>query len=217
MAALNKDRVQRVYIYDKHDEFIAVSKIISYPKELFKAAGKVAVNIKSNDFSEVSKGDTVKVVFEYTGGSRHQAIVRVDTAKHNSIDIHVSDLTELEERRRSFKITTNEPVTIYKTKGENAEEYDAVIVNINIGGVLLKTDVMFAPGDFYYLNMLEGELELYTKVLRKQIDNNGRFMGYGCQFVDLTDREEEMVTKFIYDCQIAERERRRKLDDEYGD
>lgn len=42
---------------------------------------------------------------------------------------------------------------------------------------------------------------------------NGSFVGYGCQFVDISEAEEEIVAKYILECQVAERERRKTLEE----
>ncbi|MBQ7783167.1 MAG: PilZ domain-containing protein [Oscillospiraceae bacterium] len=214
MAALVKEKVTKIAVYDSKDRYIATTKVFSFPKELFKAGGKTAVSIKGQSLNIISKGDFISLIFEYAGGTRHKAMTRVDASARCQIDVHVGDVEELEERRSSFKINTREKVIIYRSKDADAEGYSAMILNINIGGVLLKSDISFSPSDIFYLSMLDGELEIRTCILRKQLDLNGTLIGYGCQFQDVTDQQEEAITKFIFDCQIAERERRKRLEEE---
>lgn len=214
MAMLVKEKVVSVAVYDSKDRYIATTKVFSFPKELIKAKGKTAVSIKGQSFNLISKGEYISLVFEYIGGTRFKAMARAEASARCQIDVHVGEVEELEERRSSFKVNTREKVIVYRSDDSDAEGYSAMILNINIGGVLLKSDISFLPGDIFYLSMLDGKLELRTLVLRKQTDINGALVGYGCQFQNVSEQQEADITKFIFDCQIAERERRKQLEEE---
>lgn len=216
-AAFNKEKVIRIEIYDANDRYIAVTKVFSFPKELFKGGGRTAVSIKCSSLPLMRKGDSVKLIFEYMNGTRYRTETRIDAAVRSQIDVHVSELTELEERRRFFKVNTREKATVYRSKAENAEGCDATILNINLGGVLLKCGASLNIGDEIYLNTLDGTIELKTKILRKQTDAHGVFIGYGCQFVEPNEQEEEILSKYILECQVLERERRKRLEEDMGE
>lgn len=82
-------------------------------------------------------------------------------------------------------------------------------VNLNLGGVFFTSDSEFTPGDQVMLNFLDGEMRLLAEVLRAQRDKNGKLEGYGCKFVNINSAQEEKLAKFIFDCQVLERERRK--------
>lgn len=209
---LDKEKVLKIEIYDSKEKFLTTTKVFSFPKELFKAKGTVALSFKSTALAKLKKNDSVTLIFEYTNGTRHRCTARIKKAEKSQYDVRVGELTELKERRASFKVSTNSPVTVYKSKSGKEEGMKGRILNINLGGVLLKCDDGLVPGQEIYLNMLDGELELRTKILRRQLDANGKFVGYGCQFQDVEPHEEEIIAKFIFQCQVEERKRRAELE-----
>lgn len=202
----------KIEIYDSKERHIGSTRVFSFPKTLFKSS-TVPITIKCNKLPTLKKGESIMLVFEYINGSRHRGMARVDSASKTEIETKVGEVTEIEERRRSFKVNTKEKAIVYKSKKSDAREIGATILNINLGGVLLKCEEALIPGEQIYLNTLNGELEVYTKVLRKQHDINGTLVGYGCQFLEVTEQQEAIIAKYIMDCQVAERERRKTLDD----
>ncbi|MBQ8787807.1 MAG: PilZ domain-containing protein [Oscillospiraceae bacterium] len=209
---LNKEKILKIEIYDAKEKHLGTTRIYSFAKSLFKSS-TVGITIKCNNLPNLKKGDTVIIVFEYVNSQRYRAMTKIDAAAKGQIEVKVGEVTEIEERRRSFKIATKEKATVYKTKSEKEEGIEGMILNINLGGVLLKCDEYFNVGTIIYLNTFSGELEVPAKILRRQNDNNGNFVGYGCQFVDITEAEEEIVAKYILECQVAERERRKTLEE----
>ena len=208
---LEKEKILKIEIYDSKEKFITATKVFSFPKELFKAKGTVLMLFKSNALGKLKKGDTAILIFEYINGTRHRCQTRIDKAEKSEYEVRIGELTEIKERRASFKVSTNEPVIIYKSKSEKEEGKDGKILNINLGGVLLKYDDGLVVGQEIYLNMLGGELELRTRILRRQLDAGGKFVGYGCQFLDVEPHEEEIIAKFILQCQVEERKRRAEM------
>ena len=210
---MEQDKVTKVELYDSKERFLGITRVFSFTKVGLLKSKASSVTVKSNDLPTFKKGDTVSFVFVYANGTRHRCVTKVEMARKAEIVALVTDVTELEERRRSFKITTKEKATVYKTKAADAEGFDATILNINLGGVLLFCEEALSVGTEIYLNTLNGALEVRTKILRKQKDINNQFVGYGCQFIDVSAAEEEIIAKYILDCQIAERERRKTLQD----
>lgn len=209
---LNKEKISKIEIFDSKEHHLGTTRIYSFAKSLFKSS-TVGITIKCNNLPNFKKGDSVIIVFEYVNSQRYRAMTKIDAAAKGQIEVKVGEVTEIEERRRSFKIATKEKATVYKTKSEKEEGIEGMILNINLGGVLLKCDEYFNVGTIIYLNTFSGELEVPAKILRRQNDNNGNFVGYGCQFVDISEAEEEIVAKYILECQVAERERRKTLEE----
>lgn len=209
---LNKDKILKIEIYDTKERHLGTTRIYSFAKTLFKTS-TVGMTIKCNNLPNLKKGDSVMLIFEYVNSQRYRTVTRIDAASKSEIQVKVGEVTEIEERRRSFKIATKEKATVYKSKSEKEEGIEAMILNINLGGVLLKCDEYFNVGTVIYINTISGELEVPAKILRRQNDINGNFVGYGCQFVDISEAEEEIVAKYILECQVAERERRKTLEE----
>ena len=209
---LNKEKISKIEVYDAKERHLGTTRIYSFSKSLFKSS-TVGMTIKCNNLPNLKKGDSVMIIFEYVNSQRYRSVTKIDSATKAQIEVKVGEVTEIEERRRSFKISTKEKAIVYKGKSEKEEGIDAMILNINLGGVLLKCDEYFNVGTIIYLNTFSGELEVPTKILRRQNDINGKFVGYGCQFVDISEAEEEIVAKYILECQVAERERRKTLEE----
>lgn len=166
-------------------------------------------------YAHPEKNEPITVIFEYVNGTRVQCQTTVDAATKIQIDFHAGNEVELEERRASFKITTNEPAEIVAIERNysvnHLEEFiKAKILNINLGGVLLKTGTAFEPKDVVYIRMFKEEpLEIRTEILRKQMDANGNLIGYGCKFTEVSQQDEERLARYIFECQVAERERKK--------
>ena len=82
-------------------------------------------------------------------------------------------------------------------------------VNINLGGVYFNSDAEFEKGDQVMLNFLDGEMQLLAEILRVQKNDEGNIDGYGCRFLDVNQAQEERLARFIFECQLLERERRK--------
>ena len=213
MAVLIKEKVNKIEIYDSKERHLGTTKVFSFPKTLFKGTA-VPISIKCSTLPFIAKGEQVMLIFEYVNGDRYRGVTRVDASTKVSLDVKIADVTEIEERRRYFKVKTNELAVVYKTRAAAAQGIPAVILNINLGGVLLACEESLVPGECYYINTFGGQLEIYAKILRKQINKlTNELEGYGCQFQEVTEQQEEMLSRYIMDCQLAERERLRAQDD----
>lgn len=213
---INKDKIQRVNIYDGSGKRVLATKAFSFPRDFFKIKGYELVAIKGNDLPILSKGDQITVIFEYLNGTRIQCNTRIDLSTDLQLNFHVDDGMVLEERRGSYKVNT--PGAFAKLlqikRGEEEitdleEPFSAAILNINLTGVLMKCDIPLNMGDIVRLKLLDDPIELNAEILRLQLDNDGELMGYGCRFLDVTPPQEEKIARFIFNCQLAERERRK--------
>lgn len=86
------------------------------------------------------------------------------------------------------------------------------IINLNLGGVFFSSTSGFEVGDQVMLNFLDGEMKLLIEVLRVQRNDSGEIEGYGCRFLDVNQTQEERLARFIFDCQVMERDRRRAVE-----
>ncbi len=213
---ISKDDVVKVEIYDLKNQFFGATKAFSFTekKVLFKKVdGPVTVKVMSNSLPSLKKGDVMMLVFEYSNGNRYRTPVIVDNCEKSEFTCQVDEVEELEERRRFFKMPCNEKVFIYSERLTYGQSIPAVILNINLGGVLLKCEELsLNPGDKFYIAFFRGRLSILTKVLRIQKDLEGNLVGYGCQFEGVSKENEEHISRFIMDLQKKEIERRRNLE-----
>lgn len=213
---INKDKIQRVDVYDENGKRLLSTKSFTFPRDFFKLKGLELVAIKGTDLPMLSKGDKITVVFEYLNGTRIQCNTKIDLSTDLQLNFHVDDGMVLEERRNSYKVKTPgacaKILQIERGEEEIAdleEPYTAAIININLTGVLMQCDIELNVGDIVRLKLLDDPIELNTEILRLQFDNEDVLVGYGCRFLDVTPPQEEKIARFIFNCQLAERERRK--------
>lgn len=214
---ISADEVTKIEIYDLKNQFFGATKAFSFSekKVLFKKTGTYIVKVMSSSLPAKKKGDVMVLVFEYGSGNRYRTPVIVDDCDKSQIVAQVDEVEELEERRRYFKMSCHEKVFIFSERLTNGENIPAVVLNINIGGVLLQCEMMtLNPGDKFRLVFFNGKLTVPTKVLRVQKDIEGNLVGYGCQFEGVSKEQEDYLSRFIMELQKKEIERRRKLEDD---
>jgi len=211
---INKDKISRVLVYDSSSKLIISTKSVFFPKDFFKIRGKELVMLKGSDFPLLSKGENVEVIFEYLNGNRIKYETTVDLCTEYQINFHVGQGEALAERRRSFKVSVDfNGLSPFYIRGEEMYAFDDPImlhfVNINLGGVYFTSESEFEKGDQVMLNFLDGEMQLLAEILRVQKNEEGNIDGYGCRFLDVSQAQEERLARFIFDCQVLERERRK--------
>lgn len=211
---INKDKISRVLVYDAKGKLMISTKSVFFPKDFFKIRGKELVMLKGADFPLISKGENIEVVVEYITGTRVKYDTTVDLCTEYQVNFHVGQGEVLEERRRSFKVSVDfNGLSPFYIRGEEMYAFDDPImlhfVNINLGGVYFNSNSEFEAGDQVMLNFLDGEMQLLAEILRVQKNEEGEIDGYGCKFLDINQSQEERLARFIFDCQVLERERRK--------
>ena len=214
---LNKDKILKVEVLDSKGRTIVSTHTPEFQKDYFAVTGNEFVILKSPNIIPIGKGEKVDAVFYFQNGTRVKYATVIDLATDMQVNIHIgSEYTVLEERRRYFKAETN---IIGKISAYSREEKDVPleeplyvrIKNINLGGVLIVSNFAFEMGDVFMLTILKNPVNISTEVLRIQKDVNGNVTGYGCRFINLTLINEELLARFIFECQILEREKRKRL------
>lgn len=211
---INKDKISRVLVYDSKGKLMISTKSVFFPKDFFKIKGKDLVMLKGSDFPLISKGENIETIFEYINGNRVKYDTTVDLCTEYQVNFHVGQGEILEERRRSFKVSVDfNGLSPFYIRGEEMYAFDDPImlhfVNINLGGVYFNSESEFEKGDQVMLNFLDGEMQLLAEILRVQKNEEGGIDGYGCRFLDVNQTQEERLARFIFDCQVLERERRK--------
>lgn len=214
MLMINKDKILRVLLYDLSGRLLITTSSVYFPRDFFKIKGAELVMLKGKDFPIIPKGENIDAIFEYRDGTRVKHRTSMDLCTEYQINFHVREGELLPERRRSFKITVdfdgNSPFYI---RGEELFPFEAPVelhfVNLNVGGVFFNSNSQFEKGDQVMLSFFGGDMKLLAEVLRVQRNENGEIEGYGCQFLNASQSQEERLAKFILDCQILERERQK--------
>lgn len=211
---INKDKINRVLVYGVDGKLVLTTSSVHFPKDFFKMKDMEFVMLKGTELPVFQKGDPIDVIFEYVNGTRVKYKTTVDIGTEYQMNFHVGEGEVLQERRRSFKITVDmDGMSPFFIRGEEMFSFDDPVelhfVNLNLGGVFFVSDSEFKPGDQVMLNFWDGEMRLLAEILRAQRDNEGKIEGYGCKFMDISSAQEEKLAKFIFDCQVLERERKK--------
>lgn len=214
LLMINKDKISRVLLYDTDETLLFATQSVFFPKDFFKVKGMDFVMIKGTSLPTDMSGESIDVIFEYTNGTRVKYRTTVDLCTEYQMNFHVADGEILQERRRSFKVMVDmDGQSPFFIRGEEMFSFDDPVelhfVNLNLGGVFFATNSEFEPGDQVMLNFWDGEMSLLAEILRVQHNEDGEIEGYGCKFLDVNSAQEEKLAKFILDCQVLERERKR--------
>lgn len=214
---INKDKINRVLVYNQRGRMLLSAKTVSFPRDFFKIKDMDLVMLKGTDFPLISKGEPVEAIFEYVNGDRIKYNTVIDICTEYQINFHVGEGEVLKERRRSFKVMVDmSGISPFYIRGEEMFAFDDPIelhiINLNLGGVFFSSNSGFEVGDQVMLNFLDGEMKLLTEILRIQRNDSGEIEGYGCRFLDVNQSQEERLARFIFDCQVLERDRRRALE-----
>lgn len=210
---INKDKISRVLIYDQKGRLLVTTKSVSFPKDFFKIKGQDLVMLKGSGFPLITKGEYIDTVFEYINGTRMKYTTSIDLSTEYQINFHVGEGIALEERRHSFKINVSFNAIIpFYIRNEEMVTFDEPVtvgvVNLNLGGVYFRSDFDFEEGDQVMLSFMDGEMELLTDILRAQKKPDSDTVdGYGCRFLNITQAQEERLARYVFECQLAEREK----------
>lgn len=104
--------------------------------------------------------------------------------------------------RSFFRLDLNVGASVTKFGGQDAgEEFPCKLLNISVGGTRIMAAQRFWEGDRLLLNVRlpEGGSNsvIFCKVLRVIEKSEGLFE-YGCQFMELTEADEDKITQSIF-------------------
>lgn len=208
---ISKEKIKKLDIYTEEGERILTTARFSFPRDFFKIKGYELVAVRGKNLPLIDKEHIIDVIFEYVNGTRIKCRTHADISTESQLNFHVDDGEVLEERRRSYKVATKEAAYIIAIERgddiiELEELYEATILNINLGGVFLRCGIELFPQDIVNFVFLPDNMEVKAEILRVQHGPEGDD-GYGCQFLGVTPAQEERLTRYLFDCQMAERER----------
>jgi len=119
---------------------------------------------------------------------------------------NVEQLTVVQARndRAFFRLDTNLKATVTKFSATGAEEQPCQLLNISVGGVRIASEQQYLEGDKLLLKVRLSEGQetsiMFCQVLR-EIEKGQGAHEYGCQFLELTEAEEEKITRNIFAAQ----------------
>lgn len=219
MAVLDPERILRVELTAASGEslFLAEKDQLFYPKTFVgDRAAENIIMIKGKELPALELNRSVSVITYMKSGDRVKYIGTIRMSLPNQLNVWLNNDvgTVMPERRRYFKVDTDLSCVVDGyTRGGDEYEYEiplaAVIRNISIGGIFLMcTTQKFSPDDTLSVNfkMDSGELiRVDAKVLRAQRGEDGKVVGYGCQFINTDPALEEQFAKFVNALQLKKR------------
>ena len=214
---LNKDKIIKAEIYDSQGRTVISTKTLEFPKDFFSIKSSEFVVFKGTNILPINKGEKIEAVFYYINGTRIKYKTVIDLATDMQVNIHLgNDYVVMEERRRYFKTETNiSGIVKALTRGEETLVFEKPvqinIKNINIGGVFMMSPYEFELADIINLCFLDNRITIDTEILRVQTDKENKITGYGCRFKKLPTPDEEIIARFIFELQVAEREKRKRM------
>ncbi len=110
--------------------------------------------------------------------------------------------------RAFFRLDTDIEASVTKFIGRNAGEKPCRLLNISVGGAGISSDQQYWEGDKLLLTVRLMEDRdpsiMYCQVLRVIEKEEGRYE-YGCQFLEMTEADEEKITQNIFAAQRKNR------------
>ena len=208
---------------EKNERILEVEKNFVLPKNMYDNEDSI-VMIKGRDLPELPHNSIVSVVTTTKGNDRIKYMGSVSMSLDTQLNIKIlrnNTSQLLQERRRFYKIKTNESGRIlFYVRDEKTNRFDvpAVIkvMDINVGGVFITCDeVEFLEDDLVCMEIeLSSEtLNAAAKILRVQRFEDGSIKGYGCEFQGLTAAQEDCISRFIMKVQSELRQKDSAKDD----
>lgn len=173
--------------------------------------GDTMMILKGNKLPEIDRGAGLEVIASMKNGQRVKfpSYVSVSTEYQLNVVIRTDQGAVLEERRRYYKIDVDISCVINcveRNESRNilTKPYLTKIRDLNIGGIFLC--ICAEPlemGDKLMLTLDLGDrtVDLDAVILRVQKNAAGDPVGYGCQFVNVTAAEEDIISKYVFELQ----------------
>lgn len=223
---LNQEKVVKLELCTlKGNLLMTVSDNYSFPKRLVDESHdpRNVMMIKGKNLPVFAKGAFINIVAYMKSNDRvnYPAVIDISTETQLNVTVRFDRAKLLEERRRYFKIDANEPCGLFIiTRGEKQVELEVpipcIIKNINLGGVFLhlqrRVDLNINDSMTILVPDMMGErVEFVLKILRIQKGTENELLGYGCCFLFLSTKQEELLAKYINKLQIAKRAMERTM------
>ena len=172
------------------------------------------IMIKGRKLPQIRSDTYIYVIGAMKNGDRmrYKTAVSMSSAFQMNIQLRADQGFVMEERRRYYKVKTNQRayITLTVDSEENTRTLEPpaeiLIKDINIGGIFFINEgpESFSKGDklMLLLNLGGRRLELSAQILRIQTLADTDDKGYGCSFLDLTHSQEEAISRYVYNLQF---------------
>ncbi len=189
-------------------------KLLGIGQLLSLSSGMIMV--KGFDLPELDCNDEiyVEIYNEFYGIMPYFCVVSV--ASSNQLNASIVRIDPIIERRNSLKVKTD--VSFYINKLERNDEditkdYPDMkinLLNLSIGGMLISSNYELNKNDiitfdFQYLEYQVIRIRAKVERIDKIYDIKTKLLtaiNYGCIFKKLTDYDESVITKYLYDRQL---------------
>ena len=214
---LDKNKIYKIEVTSPGGRKLAVAEKDQFSFPRFYIDDMPVTNgiiMKGRRYPELDRDSAVYVITYMKNGDRirYPAAVRMSLCDQLNVQLRSDYGTLMEERRRYYKVDSDIDCQVLGyIRDDNSVEFNkpmpGIIKNISIGGVYLDCqDVKFSPHDIVCLSFyVEGNpVDIYAEVLRVQ-RVNGTIDGYGCQFQNVDQNQEEIFGHFVYTIQLQKR------------
>ncbi|MCL2637714.1 MAG: PilZ domain-containing protein [Oscillospiraceae bacterium] len=221
MLVLDKDKVIKLEICtSKGRALLTLTKNFMFPQSIVRENERFKPNetvlIKGKNLPVFARNASITVIAHTRAGDRFNlpGHIAVSTEVQLNITLTQVEAELIPDRRRFYKIAMEIPCVLTSiTRGTKHVDVDPhipfVIQDINIGGVFLgnSEQVELKRDDMAALVITEGlgNMEFVAKVLRVKKDDDDIVLGYGCSFLFMNARQEELVAKYINEIQLKQR------------
>ncbi|MDR2558262.1 MAG: PilZ domain-containing protein [Oscillospiraceae bacterium] len=218
---LDKNKVIKIEICTfKGRALLTLTKNFTFPQSIVKEDERFKPNetilIKGKNLPVFARNASVSVIAHTRAGERFSlpAHIAVSTEQQLNLTLNQVEAELMPDRRRFYKIALEIPCMLTSiTRGAKYVDLDPhipfIIQDINIGGVFLGASDMveLQKDDVTALVITEvvGGMEFVAKVLRVKTNDSGKAIGYGCSFLFMNARQEEVVAKYINQVQMRKR------------
>lgn len=127
----------------------------------------------------------------------------------------IIDLNEAtnDERREYFRISTRDIGIIYNCmRGDDVLDMEeepkdvngikVQLVDISLGGLMFRTKEVLGVGETFSIVIpAMKENMLYECTIRRSVEKPENYIGYGCEFSEMTNLQEDILYRYILRCQ----------------
>lgn len=201
---------QKVEIYSMTDVMLASGFLVDLSDNHMEIVGEYFPHYERGENLKICVYDDMRGICWYLTSVDYATIDRLILVDFNLLDVI--------QRRKSIKVKTafNTNIYIIYAGDNNKVGLDTpikiVVKDISVGGIYFISEQIFLEGSHFefYFNQGTKHLRIKTRVLRKQ-ELSGEKWGYGCQFTDITEKEQDILFAYLWEEQRLQL-KRRKLD-----
>lgn len=198
----------RCTVLTKDNQFLFVGRITHYDPEtdMIRLVDYERRLIPRNSAPE---GSTVKLFIKLTQNKGELILIEGKVVKSMSLFLMIQAVQAVikEEARDNYRQNIMRPAALSKVN-EEPREVPCTILNVSATGIALQSPGLFQIGDILELTRqrfrVRGpEHTVKCKVVRMRGLTEGGYF-YGCQFVELTQEEENRLYQDMFALQAAE-------------